>query len=154
METVADLAERYSLGEVRTTHEQNLVLAHVPAAKLFELWRALGAARLATPNIGLLTDMIVCPGLDFCSLANAGTYAVYDQVQARFDELGGYALEGRAREVLSGLSFTDEMMDGDIPEGGIDAYSVQAYYTMLLAKEAGMTLGSDLGEDDVTLTAQ
>ncbi len=87
MDTVAELATRYSLGEIRTTHEQNLVLAHVPTSDLFELWTELKKARLATPNLGRLTDMIVCPGLDYCSLANAGTLAIYDQIYQRFDDL-------------------------------------------------------------------
>jgi len=87
MDIVAELAERFSLGEIRTTHEQNLVLAHVPVDALFDLWRELADAALATPNIGHLSDMIVCPGLDFCSLANAGTLSIYDQIYAHFDDL-------------------------------------------------------------------
>ncbi len=76
MELIADLADRYSFGEVRVTHAQNLVLADVEQEKTYELWRALDEAGLATPNIGTLTDMICCPGLDFCSLANAGSIGV------------------------------------------------------------------------------
>ena len=76
MEAVADLADRYSFGEVRVTHTQNLLLADVEQDETFELWQALEKAGLATPNIGTLTDMICCPGLDFCSLANAGSIEV------------------------------------------------------------------------------
>ncbi|HEU4372473.1 MAG TPA: nitrite/sulfite reductase, partial [Telluria sp.] len=68
---MADLADRYSFGELRVTHEQNIVLADVPQARLHALWLEAKAHGLATPNIGLLTDMICCPGGDFCSLANA-----------------------------------------------------------------------------------
>ena len=71
MDGVADLAERYSFGLIRASHDQNLLLADVRQSDLYELWRALDALKLATPNIGTLTDMICCPGLDFCSLANA-----------------------------------------------------------------------------------
>ena len=86
MELVADLADRYSFGEVRVTHTQNLLLADVEQDKTFELWQALDAAGLATPNIGTLTDMICCPGLDFCSLANAGSIDVAKLINERFDD--------------------------------------------------------------------
>jgi len=84
MELLADLAERYSFGEVRVTHTQNLLLADVEQQQAHELWRALREAGLATPNIGTLTDMICCPGLDFCSLANAGSIDVAKLINDRF----------------------------------------------------------------------
>jgi len=86
MDLIADLADRYSFGEVRVTHTQNLLLADVEQEKTFELWRALDAVGLATPNIGTLTDMICCPGLDFCSLANAGSIDVAKLINERFDD--------------------------------------------------------------------
>jgi sulfite reductase (NADPH) hemoprotein beta-component len=86
MDLIADLADRYSFAEVRVTHTQNLLLADVEQEKTFELWRALDAAGLATPNIGTLTDMICCPGLDFCSLANAGSIDVAKLINERFDD--------------------------------------------------------------------
>jgi sulfite reductase (NADPH) hemoprotein beta-component len=86
MELIADLADRYSFGEVRVTHSQNLVLADVEQDKTFELWQTLDRAGLATPNIGTLTDMICCPGLDFCSLANAGSIEVAKLINERFDD--------------------------------------------------------------------
>jgi sulfite reductase (NADPH) hemoprotein beta-component len=86
MELIADLADRYSFGEVRVTHTQNLLLADVEQDKAFELWQALAGAGLATPNIGTLTDMICCPGLDFCSLANAGSIDVAKLINERFDD--------------------------------------------------------------------
>ena len=85
MDLVADLAERYSFGEVRVTHTQNLLLADVEQSKAYELWHALQGAGLATPNIGTLTDMICCPGLDFCSLANAGSIEVAKLINEQFD---------------------------------------------------------------------
>lgn len=83
MEGVAALAERVSFGLIRSTHTQNLLLADVPQRALYEVWRELAALGLAMPNIGTLTDMIACPGLDFCSLANAGTITVAQQIQQR-----------------------------------------------------------------------
>jgi sulfite reductase (NADPH) hemoprotein beta-component len=74
MEVIADLADRYSFGEVRVTHEQNLVLADVLQSDLPALWGRLKALGFATPNIGLLTDIVCCPGGDFCSLANPNRF--------------------------------------------------------------------------------
>ncbi|QWT45266.1 nitrite/sulfite reductase [Azospira inquinata] len=87
MDLVADLAERYSFGELRVTHEQNLVLADVVRDQLPDLWREARAAGLATPNIGLLTDIICCPGGDFCDLANAKSIPIANALQARFEDL-------------------------------------------------------------------
>ena len=87
MEAVADLADRYSFGEVRVTHEQNLVFADVPKRDLHELWLALKVLGLATPNVGLLTNIIACPGGDFCALANAKSIPVAQAIQERFDDL-------------------------------------------------------------------
>jgi sulfite reductase (NADPH) hemoprotein beta-component len=87
MDALADLADRYSFGMIRSTHDQNLVLADVPQRSLPELWQALDALGLATPNIGTLTDMICCPGLDFCSLANAGSIDIARQIHARFEDM-------------------------------------------------------------------
>jgi sulfite reductase (NADPH) hemoprotein beta-component len=84
---VADLADRYSFGELRATHEQNLVLADVKQTELFKLWQEVKAHGLATPNIGLLTDMICCPGGDFCSLANAKSLPIAAAIAERFDNI-------------------------------------------------------------------
>jgi sulfite reductase (NADPH) hemoprotein beta-component len=87
MDFVAGLAERYSFGELRVTHEQNLVLADVKQGELFALWQEAKAQGLATPNIGLLTDIICCPGGDFCSLANAKSIPIAEAIAERFDNL-------------------------------------------------------------------
>ena len=87
MDAVADLAERFSFGELRVTHMQNLVLADVPQSALPELWKIARATGLATPNIGLLTDIICCPGGDFCTLANARSITLAKAVQRRFDQM-------------------------------------------------------------------
>ena len=87
MNAIADLSDQYSFGELRVTHEQNLVLADVEQSKLLELWQAAKQQYVALPNIGLLTDIIACPGGDFCSLANAKSLPIAKAIQERFDNL-------------------------------------------------------------------
>jgi sulfite reductase (NADPH) hemoprotein beta-component len=87
MHIVADLADAYSFGELRVSHEQNLILADVELADLFDVWEKAREYSLATPNIGLLTDIICCPGGDFCSLANAKSIPIAQAIQAQFDDL-------------------------------------------------------------------
>ena len=87
LDLLADLADRYSFGELRTTHQQNMVLADVEEAALYELWQHLQKAGLATANIGYITDLICCPGGDYCSLANAKSIPVAEAIQARFEDL-------------------------------------------------------------------
>ena len=87
METLADWSERYGFGEIRVAHEQNLVLPDVRKADLYALWREAEAAGLGTANAGLLTDIIACPGGDFCSLANAKSIPIAQAIQQRFDDL-------------------------------------------------------------------
>lgn len=87
MDFMADLADKYSFGELRVTHEQNIVLADVEQSQLYTLWEQVKAKGLATPNIGLLTDMICCPGGDFCSLANAKSIPIAAAIAERFDSI-------------------------------------------------------------------
>jgi sulfite reductase (NADPH) hemoprotein beta-component len=87
MEFIADLADRYSFGELRVSHEQNLILADVKKSDLFALWQAAKTQGLATPNVGLLTNIVCCPGGDFCSLANAKSIPIAEAIQRRFDDL-------------------------------------------------------------------
>ncbi len=87
LDKIADLADQYSFSEVRNTHEQNIVLADVEQSKLFELWETLREHGFATPNIGLLSDIICCPGGDFCALANAKSIPVAEAIQERFENL-------------------------------------------------------------------
>ncbi len=87
MDGIADLAERYSHGEIRVSHEQNLVLPHVARGDLLAVWAAARALGLATPTIGLLPDLVCCPGGDFCSLANARSLPVAAAIQQRFDDI-------------------------------------------------------------------
>ena len=87
MDAVADLADQFSFGELRVSHEQNLILADVRQSDLYVLWQKVRELGLATPNIGMLTNIIACPGGDFCSLANAKSIPVAESIQARFDDL-------------------------------------------------------------------
>ena len=84
---VADLADRYSFGELRVTHEQNLLLPDVRQSDLYAVWQEAQALGLATPNIGMITNIIACPGGDYCSLANAKSIPVAEAIQRRFDDL-------------------------------------------------------------------
>ena len=87
MEAAADLAERYSFGEIRVSHEQNLILADVPQRELYTVWHRAKAAGLASPTVGLIQDLIACPGGDFCSLANARSLPIAAAIQERFEDL-------------------------------------------------------------------
>ena len=87
LELVADLADEYAFGEIRSTHQQNLVLADVEMGQLYDVWQKLQPAGLATANIGYLSDMICCPGGDYCSLANAKSLPVAEAIQARFEDM-------------------------------------------------------------------
>ncbi len=87
LEQIADLADQYSFGEARVTHQQNVVLADVRQDQLFELWQTLKPIGFATPNLDTLTDIICCPGGDYCALANAKSIPVAESIQRRFDDL-------------------------------------------------------------------
>ena len=87
MDTVAALSDIYSHGLIRSTYDQNLVLTDVKQSDLFALWKSLDEAELATPSIGTINDMICCPGLDFCSLANASSIDIANEIQQRFEQL-------------------------------------------------------------------
>jgi sulfite reductase (NADPH) hemoprotein beta-component len=102
MDAVADLADKYSFGEIRVGHEQNLALPHVAKRDLPALWRALDAAGLATPNINLITDIIACPGLDYCSLANARSIPIAQELTRRFANHDTANLIGKLHVNISG----------------------------------------------------
>jgi sulfite reductase (NADPH) hemoprotein beta-component len=102
MDAIADLADRFSFGEIRVGHEQNLVLPHVAQRDLPALWRALDAIGVATPNIGLVSDIIACPGLDYCSLANARSIPVAEEITRRFEDLDLARSLGRLHINISG----------------------------------------------------
>src|SRR5437868_2720686 len=102
MDATADLADRYSHGEIRVAHEQNLVLPHVAQRDFPALWRALDEIGVATPNVGLVSDIIACPGLDYCSLANARSIPVPPEIASRFRNLDVARDLGRLHINISG----------------------------------------------------
>ncbi|HEY1076045.1 MAG TPA: nitrite/sulfite reductase [Fontimonas sp.] len=144
---VADLAEQYSFGEVRATHEQNLVLADVQQKDVFAVWQALQGAGLATPNIGLLTDMICCPGLDFCSLANAGSIGVAADINDRFDALDHLHDIGELKLKMSGcMNGCGHHTVGHIGILGVDKKGEEWYQVTLGGSAANdATLGDRTG---------
>jgi sulfite reductase (NADPH) hemoprotein beta-component len=102
MDTIADLADRYSSSEIRVGHEQNLVLPHVRQRDLPALYRALDAIGLATPNVGLVSDIIACPGLDYCTLANTRSIPVAQELTRRFRNIESAHEIGRLHINISG----------------------------------------------------
>jgi sulfite reductase (NADPH) hemoprotein beta-component len=102
MDAIADVADRYSFGEIRVGHEQNLALPHVAQRDLPDLWRALDAVGVATPNVGLVSDIISCPGLDYCSLANARSIPIAQEITRRFHKLDLQRDLGRLHINISG----------------------------------------------------
>jgi sulfite reductase (NADPH) hemoprotein beta-component len=102
MDAIADLADRYSFGEIRVAHEQNLTLPHVAQRDLPALWRALDSIGVATPNVGLVSDIIACPGLDYCSLANTRSIPVAQELSRRFRSLDTQREIGRLHINISG----------------------------------------------------
>jgi len=102
MDGVADLAERYSLSEIRVTHEQNLVLPYARQSDLYALWQGLEAFDLASANLGLLGDMITCPGLDYCNLANARSIPIAQEISRRYADLNRQHEIGELKIKISG----------------------------------------------------
>ena len=147
MELIADLSDRYSFGEVRVTHTQNLLLADVAQEKVFELWQTLERAGLATPNIGTLTDMICCPGLDFCSLANASSIDVARLINDRFDDYDYLYDLGELDVKMSGcMNACGHHHVGHIGILGVDKGG-EAWYQITIGGAAGAdaSLGSVIG---------
>ncbi len=139
MDAVADLAERYSFGEIRVTHEQNLVLAHVKQADLYAVWRDLQEQTLATANVGLLSDIIACPGLDYCSLATARSIPVAQRISRRFHDIRRQQDVGELRLNISGcINACGHHHVGHIGILGIDRKGEEHYQ---------ITLGGSAGQD-------
>ncbi len=132
MRAVADIAERYSRDEIRTTHEQNLVLAWVRQEDVVKVWRELDGQGLATPNVGTLNDMICCPGLDFCSLANAGSIPIAKQINERFDRLDRLYDIGPVQLKMSGcMNACGHHHAGHIGILGVDKHGEEWYQITL-----------------------
>ena len=137
MDAVAGLAERYGFGEIRVTHEQNLVLPDIRQADLAALWRELAQHGLATPNIGLVGDIIACPGLDYCNLANARSIPVAQRISERFDDLKRAEEIGDLRIKISGcINACGHHHVGHIGILGVDKKG-EEFYQITLGGHAG-----------------
>ena len=142
MDSVAELADRFSFGELRVTHEQNLVFADVEQGELFELWQALRELGLATPNIGLLTDIVCCPGGDFCSLANAKSLPIAQAIQERFDDADYVHDLGELTLNMSGcINSCGHHHVGNIGILGVDKQGAE-FYQITIGGEVGPEPGS------------
>jgi sulfite reductase (NADPH) hemoprotein beta-component len=155
LELIADLSDRYSFGEVRNTHQQNMVMGDVQISNLYALWQQLQAEGLATANIGYLTDIICCPGGDYCSLANAKSLPVAEAIQARFDDMDYVYDLGPLELNISGcMNACGHHHIGHIGILGVDKKG-QEYYQVCLggsqAKDAsiGNILGPSFKQEDM-----
>ena len=147
LDAVADLADAYSFGEIRATHRQNLVLADIEQAKLYELWQKLDALKLATPNIGTVTDIICCPGLDFCALANAGSIDVTQAINNALDDMDYIHDLGNLKVNFSGcMNGCAHQSVGHIGILGVDKKGVEWYQlTLGGSSENEAAIGQRLG---------
>ena len=147
MDDLAELADRISSGQVRSTHDQNLILGEVRQQDLYETWQGLSALGLATPNVGLLTDMICCPGLDFCSLANAGSIGIAKQINERFTDLDYLYDLGPLEIKMSGcMNACGHHHVGHIGILGVDKSGEEWYQITLGGSASGITsLGTVIG---------
>lgn len=152
LDRLADLADQYSFGEIRGTHQQNLVFADVKQTDLYALWKELTELKLARPNIGTLTDMIVCPGFDLCALANATTYNIAEQIEKHFDDLDYLYDLGDIQLNMSGcMNACAHHHVGDIGILGVDKKGEHWYQISLGGSSKAETrLGNILGRSVAT----
>lgn len=148
MELVAELADKYSQGELRTTHNQNILLADVKQSDLFKVWQALDAQGLATANIGTLTDMTCCPGLDFCALANTQSISVAKQVTEKFEKMDYLYDLGELSLNISGcINACSHHHIGNIGLLGVDKKGEQWYQiTLGGSSENDASIGQVIGK--------
>ena len=155
LDAVADLAERYSFGFLRTSHEQNIILPDVEQRQLHALWLELRESGFATPNIGLLTDIICCPGGDYCSLANAKSIPIAESIQRRFDDLDYLFDIGEIDLNISGcMNACGHHHVGHIGILGVDKKGEEFYQVSLGGNAArgaslGKILGPSFAQDDM-----
>jgi len=156
MDAVADLAERYSHDELRVTHEQNLVLPHVALDDLLEVWQGLRAVDLGTPNIGFVTDIIACPGLDYCALANARSIPVAQSISQRFADIDRQKEIGPLKLKISGcINACGHHHVGHIGILGVDRKN-EEFYQITLGGSAdentsiGKIIGQGFSGDEIT----
>ena len=155
MNLVADLADEYSFGEIRVTHEQNLALVNVKQDDLYALWLILKDAELATPNLGLISDIIACPGLDYCNLANARSIPVSERISKRFEDLDRQHNIGDLKIKISGcINACGHHHVGHIGILGVDRKG-EEYYQITLGGSAdenasiGKIIGPSFSYDEV-----
>ena len=160
MDAVADLAEQYSFGEIRVSHRQNLVLPDVCQRDLFELWQKLSALELATPNIGKVTDMICCPGLDYCALANARSIPLAQDISQHFIQHGaGHKLGDLTINISGCMNACGHHHVGNIGILGVDKRG-EEYFQLTLGGSStenprlGDRLGRALAQDEVPAAIQ
>lgn len=160
MEKAADLADQFSFGELRVSHEQNLVLADVRQDQLVAVWEAAKEAGFATPTLGLLTDMICCPGGDFCALANAKSIPIADQIQQTFDNLDYLYDLGNIDLNISGcMNACGHHHVGNIGILGVDKKG-QEFYQISIGGASGndasigKILGPSFAQEDITRVIQ
>lgn len=160
LEVIANLADKFSFGEARTTHEQNIVLADVKKTELFALWQACKTAGFATPNIGTITDIICCPGGDFCSLANAKSIPIAEAIQRQFDDLDYVYDLGDIDLNISGcMNACGHHHVGHIGILGVDKSGKEFYQVQLGGNASndaslGDVLGPSFGADDMPAVIQ
>jgi sulfite reductase (NADPH) hemoprotein beta-component len=155
MDAVADLADRFGFGEIRVSHEQNLVLPDIEKADLYDLWRELEGLGLATPNVGLAGDIIACPGLDYCALANARSIPVAQQISKHFADLTKLLDIGELKIKISGcINACGHHHVGHIGILGVDKHGSE-FYQITLGGSAdenaslGDIVGPSFGADQV-----
>ena len=155
LDAVADLADEFSFGEIRVSHEQNLILADVKIGQLYTVWQRAKAIGFATPNIGLLTDIIACPGGDFCSLANAKSIPVAEAIQNRFDDLDYLFDIGDIAINISGcMNACGHHHVGHIGILGVDKHGEEFYQVSIggsqgLDAALGKVIGPSFAQDEM-----
>ena len=155
LDAVADLADEFSYGEIRVSHEQNLILADVKKRDLFAVWQRAKTIGFATPNIGLLTDIIACPGGDFCSLANAKSIPVAEAIQRRFDDLDYLFDIGDIAINISGcMNACGHHHVGHIGILGVDKHGAEFYQVTIggsqgLQAALGKVIGPAFAQDEM-----
>jgi len=155
IDVMADLAERYSLDELRVTHAQNIVLPHVRKADLHAVWQQLHAAGLAEPNLDLISDIIACPGLDYCSLANARSIPIAQKIAGRFASLERQRDLGELKLKISGcINACGHHHAGHIGILGVDRKGTENYQLLLGGSGAedaslGRITGPGFDEDGI-----
>ncbi|MEO5865652.1 MAG: nitrite/sulfite reductase, partial [Sphingomonas sp.] len=155
IDAMADLAERFSFDELRVTHAQNIVLPHVRVDDLHDVWVSLATSGLATPNLDLISDIIACPGLDYCSLANARSIPVAQKIASRFADLGRQRDLGELKLKISGcINACGHHHAGHIGILGVDRKGTENYQLLLGGSGAedpslGKITGPGFDEDGI-----